>query len=406
MNTPDWMTADEPADRKATRMQVASEQARLDRAAAVEVRRAELGLERQRQAAKEQARRERTHTRRQARKALVASVSTIAPTMGRRVMLAGPILAPMSVAWVGQIQFAIGTLRWPLVAALVFAASWELTTASAGWMYHQARKGGDRGTVFRVATWLFAASAGAMNYWHALGEHHSVYAPTPKAVSYGAMSLVGIALWELYASLIHRQELRARGALPAARPRFGLIHWMRFFRLTWTAWSLSIRDGITTTEGALAAARADLATRGKRKGARRVTDPGAGQVMVREVAQATDPEPEQVTPEPLTQAIPEVTPEAVAQVTPEATPEPVTQTTPQATTRVTRKPRGKAPAKSRRTDAELIAELDGIVAEHYRENPGQEINVKPVAARLGIGRDRCRRLLDQMSVRPIRKVGT
>ena len=59
--------------------------------------------------------------------------------------------------------------------------------------------------------------------------------------------------------------------------------------------------------------------------------------------------------------------------------------------------------QARRSDDELIEELRAIVAEHYRTRPGEDINVQPIAKRLRIGRDRCRRLLDQMNVRPIRK---
>ena len=345
----------------------------------------------------------------------VAGARTVLPAAGRRVMIVGPILMPMSVAWIGQIQFANHTLGWPLAGALVFAAAWELTTAFAGWMYHQARKEGDRGTLFRAATWLFAASAGGMNYWHALGEH-SVYTPTPKAVSYGAMSLVGIALWELYASLIHRRRLRDDGKLPVARPRFGLARWLRFPRTTFRAWSLTIRDGLATTGQACAAAR---------DGHTAPTTPTtpAGQAVTREVDPAaiepvTVPWEHAVTMPPAdgwpggvieaatqvtSQVTNEATSEGVTQATSQVTPGPLTQATDQATPRATRKARGKTTTKSRRTDAELIAELNGIVADHYRQSPGQEISVKPVAAQLGIGRDRCRRLLDQMSVRPIRR---
>jgi hypothetical protein len=140
-----------------------------------------------------------------------------------------------------------------------------------------------------------------------------------------------------------------------------------------------------------------------------------GHTETEEVAQGSDPEPGQVTPKPVTQATPEgvtqgpgqVTAEATPQVTPQVTQDDVTQATPRPPRQVTRRSTARAPqkspAKSRRTDAELIAELAGIVADHYREHPGEEINVKPVAAQLGIGRDRARRLLDQMNVRPIRK---
>jgi hypothetical protein len=110
--------------------------------------------------------------------------------------------------------------------------------------------------LFRIATWLFASSAGAMNYWHACPPtaHGVNLYPTPKAVSYGAMSIVGIALWELYASLIHRKQLRAAGLVSKPRPRFGMARWLRYPHLTFTAWSLSIRDGISTVDVAWHAA--------------------------------------------------------------------------------------------------------------------------------------------------------
>jgi hypothetical protein len=136
------------------------------------------------------------------------------------------------------------------------------------------------------------------------------------------------------------------------------------------------------------------------------------------VTHGSDPKPVQVTPRPVTQDTPaevtqgtgQVTAEAMAQgtgqATPEVTREGVTQDTPKPPAQVTRKSPAKSRAKAsakppRRTDAEVIAELDGIVADHYREHPGEEINVKPVAAQLGIGRDRARRLLDEMNVRPM-----
>lgn len=244
----------------AQQIRVAAEQARLDQLGKIEQaqRRLELDVQRRRAGIqlgreKRRAKAEIRAEKHQAWAERTQQARDTIQTIGRRFLIAGPILAPMAVAWVGQIGFARGTLAWPLVGAFVFAASWELTTAFSGWMYHQARQAGDRGSVFRAATWLFAASAGAMNYWHAL-DGGPVTDPTPKAVAYGAMSLVGIALWELYASLIHRQGLRSRGALPPARPRFGLARWLRFPRITFRAWSLAIRDGIGTTEEAWARA--------------------------------------------------------------------------------------------------------------------------------------------------------
>jgi hypothetical protein len=272
--------SENPVDRKASRIQVSAEEARKTAAArvqqrhreselAIERERQKLALQRERRIARQQAKREKRSTRRHARTQFLARVNAIAPTAGRRAMITGPILAPMAVAWIGQIGFAHDKLGWPLLGAVVFAAAWELTTAFTGWMYHQARKDGDRGALFRFATWLFACSAGAMNYWHAcpvVTERLNVQtvrqyvnlSPTPKAVSYGAMSLVGIALWELYSSLIHRKHLRAEGIVSSARPRFGILRWVRFTRVTWHAWSLAVRYGIKTVDDAWTAAVTEI----------------------------------------------------------------------------------------------------------------------------------------------------
>uniref|UniRef100_UPI00366C6D5B hypothetical protein n=2 Tax=Bacillati TaxID=1783272 RepID=UPI00366C6D5B len=141
------------------------------------------------------------------------------------LMVIGPITAPMAVAWTGQAGFAEDILGWVVPFTILFAAAWELSTAFVGWMYHQARQGGDAGTLYRVSTWIFALGAAVMNFWHASGEpvpgsrvwdakkeiwteQITYWHFTPKAVAFAAMSIVGMVLWELYASLIHRRKLR------------------------------------------------------------------------------------------------------------------------------------------------------------------------------------------------------
>lgn len=238
------------------KIKVAAEQKRLDEQARLDRQMQELDLDLLRTRAKATADRERRRQADQIREEQLAArteraqrARQVGQNIGRRGLITGPILAPMVVAWIGQIGFALDVLGWWLIGAIGFAAAWELTTAFCGWMYHQARQDGDRGTVFRIATWLFAGGAGAMNYWHSL-DGHAFTSPTPKAVSFGVMSLTGIALWELYALLIHRKALRAAEKLPEARPKFGLARWLRFPRLTFTAWSLSIRDELGTTSEA------------------------------------------------------------------------------------------------------------------------------------------------------------
>jgi hypothetical protein len=108
-----------------------------------------------------------------------------------RALFTGPIIFPMAVAWVGQIQFARDVMGWPLAGALVFAAGFEMSTAYVARLDWKACADGDNTALFRLATWLFAGSAAAMNYWHAADPG---LRPNGVAVSYGVMSLAGVIL--------------------------------------------------------------------------------------------------------------------------------------------------------------------------------------------------------------------
>uniref|UniRef100_UPI003F493C74 hypothetical protein n=1 Tax=Streptomyces achromogenes TaxID=67255 RepID=UPI003F493C74 len=196
-----------------------------------------------------------------------------------RLMVVGPITAPMAVAWTGQAGFAEDILGWVVPFTILFAAAWELSTAFVGWMYHQARQSGDAGTLYRVSTWIFALGAAVMNFWHASGQavagsrvwdtkkeiwtqQITYWHFTPKAVAFAAMSIVGMVLWELYASLIHRRKLREDGKVAKARPSIGAVRWIRYPVHSFTAWSLAITDPrLTTLDRAWAAAGAELADR-------------------------------------------------------------------------------------------------------------------------------------------------
>lgn len=159
----------------------------------------------------------------------------------RVAMVVGPITAPMSVAWTGQSGFATGVLGWTFLASLLYAAAYELTTVFAAWMYHEARKDGDKGWEYRALTWFFATGAGVQQWWHYSDNWHA----TARSVTYSSMTAIGIMVWEAYARLIHRRKLRADGKIGQARPRIGLARWIRYPRISWTAWSMSVRYGLT-----------------------------------------------------------------------------------------------------------------------------------------------------------------
>lgn len=168
----------------------------------------------------------------------------------RNFMIGGPILAPMSVAWTGQGAFAMNTLGWTFWGGVLYAAAYELTAVFCAWMYHEARKDGDKGIEYRLATWLFASGAAVQQWWH----YSDDWSATPRSVTFSTMTMVGLMVWELYARLVHRRKLRDDGRIGGVRPRLGLARWVRYPRTSWTAWSLSILNGYTTLEESWTAA--------------------------------------------------------------------------------------------------------------------------------------------------------
>jgi hypothetical protein len=249
-------------DRRTARRLALAERQRLDADAELDRRgRAalqELELAEARRSAEQRrrdTRRRQVLARRNSRKARRAVRRTRAraalPRWAERALFVAPICFPMAVAWIGQIQYARTVMGWPLPGAVVFAAGFELSTVYVARLDWKARGEGDNSLVFRAATWMFAALAATMNYWHAADPG---LRPNGEAVSYGAMSIAGIMLWELLSTYRHRTRLRAAGILPPRRPRFGLARWLWFPRVTHLARLLALHDGYPLTGDAWQAA--------------------------------------------------------------------------------------------------------------------------------------------------------
>lgn len=162
-----------------------------------------------------------------------------AGAFGRTLMVVGPIAAPMSIAWTGQIGFAQKVLDWAFGGGVAYAAAYELTIVFCAWMYHEARKDGDSGTYYRALTWFFAIANGVQQWWHWADN----WSATPRSVAYSTMTMIGILVWEAYNKLVIRRKLRADGLLTNPRPKIGLVRWLRYFPIAWTAWSGAVLHG-------------------------------------------------------------------------------------------------------------------------------------------------------------------
>lgn len=192
-------------------------------------------------------RKEQNRARRAARRSQQRSaVKRFLNNLFRAVIVVGPILAPMSVAWTGQAAFAMKTLQWPFIGGILYAAAYELTAVFCAWMAHESRKDGDKGTEYRLATWLFASGAATQQWWH----YADNWSATPRAVTFASMTMIGLAVWELFARLLYRRKLRDKGLISKPRPRIGLIRWFRYPRTSWDAWSLIILKGYETLDRA------------------------------------------------------------------------------------------------------------------------------------------------------------
>ncbi|OKI16609.1 DUF2637 domain-containing protein [Streptomyces sp. CB03911] len=246
------------ADKRIQRMTARAAEKRANRHDALQLRAEERRtLREERSAARTEARELRAEKRAD-RTESAHRAKDRATALGRGVLVTGPILAPMAVAWTGQSQFAIQILGWAFAASVLYAAAYELTTVYWAWLYHQARTDGDSGWEYRLGTWVFAAGAAVQQWWH-YSDH---WAATPRAVTYSVMSAVGVLLWEGRARLIHRRKMRAENKLAPARPRIGVARWVRYPVRSWTAWSLITLEGHQTLDAAWTAA--DTAVRSRK----------------------------------------------------------------------------------------------------------------------------------------------
>lgn len=292
------------SDRRIARLQARAAEKRTNRHDAIQVRAEERRtLREDRRAARAEARELRAE-KREDRAGSADRARARVLVAGRSVLVTGPILAPMAVAWTGQSQFATQILGWAFAASVLYAAAYELTTAYWAWLYHQARSDGDSGLEYRLGTWVFATGAAVQQWWH-YSDH---WAATPRAVTYSVMSGVGVLSWEGLARLVHRRKLRSENKLAPARPRIGLARWVRYPVRSWTAWSLITLEGHLTLGAAWTAADAALRSRELDRAARSAAREAARPVRTgpRWTRRSAGPAsgPEVVTAQPSRTALP------------------------------------------------------------------------------------------------------
>lgn len=208
---------------------------------------------RDRRVTRRDTRKERRSTRRATRRSAIRSF--VAQLPARLILV--PVVIAAGAAWRGQEDWALTGLRWSFLWAAGLATALETLGFAAGAMARSARNDNDSALIERLFMWAVVGSAAYLNWTH---SNEPVL---------GIMSIAGVAGWELYERRRHRHAMNA--ARPEPLPRFGIARWVRFTAWTFKAWSVSVRDRLSTGDALVALQRADtekrssaIATRSRR----------------------------------------------------------------------------------------------------------------------------------------------
>lgn len=130
------------------------------------------------------------------------------------------VVASVATAWPGQYHAMIG-MGTGILAALLVPVFIEGSTWSMAWLTKWAVENDKPAGTYRMATWIFAAVAAALNASHHLDQ-------PVLAVTMALSSLVGVVVWEIY---MHSQQHRA-GGRSAAEIKLALQRRLRHPRVS------------------------------------------------------------------------------------------------------------------------------------------------------------------------------
>ncbi|MEV4180700.1 DUF2637 domain-containing protein [Streptosporangium canum] len=231
--------AEAEATRAETMLRLEAARAEQSARQAEQARRDRLDREHSRSARREDRRRQRAKSRatrsaavRRGAGALGAALVTKAPVIVGGVAMG----APIAIAWRGQLEFARDVMHLDFMApALPIALEggvWYLA-----FLVHRAIKAKLPIGRYRIATWGMAAVAAGMNLWHGIDANKDDGLQV--GVILALASLLGIALWELTASLT-QQTTTKRSAAEIRRAAWRRV---RYPRLSWAATSIRASRG-------------------------------------------------------------------------------------------------------------------------------------------------------------------
>jgi hypothetical protein len=153
-------------------------------------------------------------------------------------------------SWRGLVGFA-GAVGIHGVAASGVPISLDGVAIISSLIALRAELAGESSLAARLAMVAFTSASAAANTWHGWRT-----GGTGAALYFGGMSVAVALVFALVLREIRHEDRRAAGRVTDRLPKFSAAHWLRYPRLTWRAWSLSVRDGHTSPREAFSAAAA------------------------------------------------------------------------------------------------------------------------------------------------------
>lgn len=154
-------------------------------------------------------------------------------------------------SWRGLVGFG-GLLGIHGLAAYGVPVTLDGVSVASALLALRAELAGESSGAYRASMFAFTAASAAANWWHG-----RLTGGIEAALYLGGMSLATAWVFSLVLRQLRREDRRRAGRLTEQLPRFSAAHWLRFPLLTGAAWSIAVRDGLTSPTAALAAARAE-----------------------------------------------------------------------------------------------------------------------------------------------------
>jgi hypothetical protein len=155
------------------------------------------------------------------------------------LITAAPLLGLNAIAMFGQYTAFSDMARISAPGALGIGLVLETIALFLAHHAHQALVAGDSATRLRIASYVFGAAIGALNYHDQAGPN---WAPTPLAVIFGLASALSPWLWSIHSRRSNRDRLLAMGLIERRAAKFAGARWLMYpirtvRMLRWSIWT-------------------------------------------------------------------------------------------------------------------------------------------------------------------------